>query len=314
MSEADAPAHVPVLVEQVCALAGAGSHSVVVDGTLGMGGHAEALLTRLPDIELYIGMDRDPEAIRRATARLARFDGRVRIAHATFDQAPEVMEAAGVRAAGFILLDLGVSSYQLDTAERGFSFQADGPVDMRMDPTTGMTAIELIQRTPVAELEALLRDRGDVVCPGRVAKALFEHRQRIKTTGDLARVVSDALPAPAKRGLKIHPATLTFMALRSAVNREPEMLKAALPALIERLSLGGRLAVISFHSLEDRVVKQVMQAEARGCVCPPAFPVCTCGKKPRITLDNKRSKAAESAEVDANPRSRSARLRVAVRK
>lgn len=304
--------HVPVLLAEVVGLASSGSHKVVVDGTLGMGGHAEALLERLPGIELYIGMDRDPQALELAHARLERFEGRVRLVHGTFDQAGEAMEAAGVSKASFVLLDLGVSSFQLDTAERGFSFQSDGPIDMRMDPTQGPTALEVIQRTPPAEMEEILRERGEVVCPGRVAKALWEHRQRMHTTGDLARVVSDALPAPAKRGLKIHPATLAFMALRSYVNRENEILAEGLPAFIDRLEVGGRIAVISFHSLEDRVVKRTLQAEARGCVCPPQFPVCTCGKKPRVELVSKL--AAATGEVDANPRSRSARLRAAVRR
>lgn len=315
VSESEAArAHVPVLLAEIVELAAAGPHRVVVDGTLGMGGHAEALLERLPGIETYIGLDRDPEALKMATKRLERFDGRIRLVHATFDQTPEVLEAAGVSRASFALLDLGVSSYQLDTASRGFSFQSDGPIDMRMDPTGGETALEVIQRTPPEQMEEILRERGEVVCPGRVAKALWEHRKRMHTTGDLARVISDALPAPAKRGLKIHPATLAFMALRSYVNRENEILEDGLPALIECLEPGGRLAVISFHSLEDRVVKRLFAAESRGCVCPPQFPICTCGKKPRVELIQKKSRAAESGEVDENPRSRSARLRVAVRR
>jgi 16S rRNA (cytosine1402-N4)-methyltransferase len=305
--------HVPVLLDQVLALAGDGPHRTVVDGTLGLGGHAEALLERFRDLELYVGLDRDPQALARATTRLARFEGRLRLAHATFDRAGEVLDAAGVRDADFILLDLGVSSFQLDTAERGFSFMHEGPLDMRMDPTQGPTALELIQRLPVKELEAVLKEGGEVTCAGRVAKALHENRQRMRTTADLARVVTDALPAPAKRGLKIHPATTTFMALRVAVNRELEMLAEALPALIDRLAPGGRIAVIAFHSLEDRIVKQALAREAKGCVCPPQFPICTCGKKPRIELVDRKAFAPKVDEVDANPRSRSAKLRVGMR-
>ena len=307
------PGHVPVLEDEVLRAAADSPRSVVVDGTVGLGGHSRALLERFPDIQRLVGLDRDPEALALARENLSGFGDRVSLHHATFDRAGEVLDELGLHTAGFILMDLGVSSLQLDSPERGFSFREAGPLDMRMDQGRGPTALDLIRELSPKDLEALLKEQGEVTCPGRIARALHEQRHRLKTTLDLAQLVTDALPAPAKAGLKIHPATRVFMALRAAVNRELSILKTALPLLIERLPARGRLVVIGFHSLEDRIVKQTMAAEAKGCVCPPSFPICTCAKKPRLAILKGSPFEAAQAEVEANPRSRSARLRVGVR-
>ncbi|MBI4864253.1 MAG: 16S rRNA (cytosine(1402)-N(4))-methyltransferase RsmH [Candidatus Riflebacteria bacterium] len=307
------PAHEPVLLDEVVDLASRGPHRVVLDCTVGLGGHAQALLERLPDIETYVGIDRDPEALEQARARLSRFGDRLRTRQTTFDRSIDALDELGIGAVQFVLVDLGVSSFQLETGRRGFSFRLQGPLDMRMDPRDPDTAADLIRRLGPDDLARLLRDRGEVECAERLARALHDQRLTLRTTTDLARLVAEATPARVKARLKIHPATKVFMALRSAVNQEPEILERALPRLIDRLAPGGRIVVISFHSLEDRIAKRIFRGAATGCVCPPVFPVCNCGKRPTLGLVDRRPIKPSDPEVAGNPRSRSARMRAAIR-
>ena len=308
-----AASHVPVLLEQVVDAVAQGPHGVILDGTVGLGGHASAVLTRIAGVERYVGIDRDPEALERAREVLAGHGSRVVLAHATFDRAGGVLDANGIDRVDVALLDLGVSSLQLDRADRGFSFREDGPLDMRMDRTSGPTARELIERLSHGELARLLKESGEVECAGRVARVLHEGRQHLRRTGDVARLVGDVLPGSLKARMKIHPATKVFLALRIAVNDELALLSRALPGLLERLCPGGRLIVIAFHSLEDRIVKRFLADEARGCICPPQLPVCACGRLPRVRVGSRRPVAPGPDEVASNPRSRSAKMRIGVR-
>ena len=305
--------HVPVLLDEIVEVARGGPHRIVLDGTVGLGGHAAALLSRLPGLERYIGLDRDAEALELAQDLLTPFRERVRLFQATFDQAQAILDQLGLETVDLALLDLGVSSLQLDRPGRGFSFRDAGPLDMRMDPSHGETAKDLLGRLTVGELTQLLKTNGEVDCPGRVARAILENLTRIKTTADLAQVVVDVLPASLKARSRIHPATKVFLALRIAVNQELERLETALPAILERLSCDGRIAAIAFHSLEDRIVKRFFSDEARGCTCPPGLPVCACGRRPRLRLCSRRAIQPAPFEQQANPRSRSAKLRVGVR-
>lgn len=268
-----------------------------LDATLGGGGHAAALLAASAPDGRLLGLDADPAALAAATARLAEYAGRLTVRHANFRQLAEVAEAAGFGACDGIMFDLGVSSYQLDTPERGFSFQADAPLDMRLDPTSGVTAADLVAALPERELADVIYQFGEEHGSRRIARAIVEARRRstISTTGQLAEIVARALGG--RRG-KIHPATRTFQALRIAVNRELESLELALPQAVGLLAQGGRLAVISFHSLEDRIVKHYLRAEA------------SAG---RLQLVTKKPIVAGDAEQRDNPRSRSAKLRIAER-
>jgi 16S rRNA (cytosine1402-N4)-methyltransferase len=282
----------------------------LVDATLGLGGHAEALLPLLGPKGLLIGIDRDPFMLERARARLARHGDGFRAVHARFSVLRDVVRGAGVEQVDGILFDLGVNSAQLDDPARGMSFRsgaADAPLDMRMDPTRGETAAELLERIDASELEGLLRG-GGAPAPRRTAQVLLAARP-LKRVGDLLRALEGV---PALRRRQHHPATLVFQALRIAVNRELEELESALPDAIELLAPGGRLVVLSYHSGEDRRVKRLLQAEAKGCICPPGLPACACGRSPRVKL-LARGEPASPEEIARNPRSRSARLRAAER-
>lgn len=307
------PRHVPVLLAEVVAACEPTAPRVVVDGTLGMGGHAEALLEAYPSIERYVGLDRDTEALAMAGERLARFGGRVELVHSSFAEAGTVLDERRLDAVDFALLDLGVSSFQLDEARRGFSFGAPGPLDMRMDPTSPRTALDLLRELAETELREVLVEFGEVDFAGRIARNIKEKLEDLTTTADLAQVVTNAIPPQHRRKMKIHPATQVFQALRIAVNGELEALEKALPALDARLAPGGRLAVISFHSLEDRIVKNWFRDQAGVCRCPPSLPICRCARLARLETVTRRPIVATDDEVERNPRSRSAKLRVASR-
>lgn len=279
---------------------------VYVDGTVGAGGHAAAILQRsAPDGRLY-GLDRDPAALEIARQRLAQFGDRVHLFHCNFDQLArlELPPADG------ILLDLGLSSMQLDRPERGFSFQQAGPLDMRMNPTAGQTAADLVNNLPEQELADLIYQYGEERHSRRIARAIVRARP-IHSTVELARLVAGAGRSGSRR---IHPATRTFQALRIATNDELGALERTLPQAIARLKPGGRLAVISFHSLEDRIVKHFFRREARDCICPPKQPICTCQHQATVQIITKKPITPDLAEQDQNPRSRSAKLRVAEKK
>jgi 16S rRNA (cytosine1402-N4)-methyltransferase len=300
--------HVPVMVAQVLDLLATKAGARVVDATLGVGGHAEALLRRLGGQATLIGIDRDTSMLERAAARLAPFGASVRLAHAPFSRLAEVVRAQGFESVDGILLDLGVCSAQLDDPTRGLSFghaAAAAPLDMRLDRSSGQTAAELIDATEEGELSELLR-AGGVPQARRVARAL--RRSRPASAGELAALVAD-LPLPRRRH---HPATLVFQALRVAVNDELGELERVLDQAVELLAPGGRLAVLAYHSGEDARVKRFLAAEQRGCVCPPRLPVCACGRAPRLHVLARGERPRED-EVGRNPRARSARLRGAER-
>ncbi len=307
------PEHVPVLCADVVRLLATGRRGVLVDGTVGLGGHAEALLTADPALDL-IGVDRDPEALRIASARLARFGTRVRLVHGSFANLAIHLAQLGVDAVDGVLLDLGVSSLQLDAAERGFSLRFEGPLDMRMDPTSGITGAEWLARIDVAELERALADYGEERYSRRIARAVVEARERepIETTAQLVRIVHRAVPG-SYFAQKIDPATRTFQAIRIALNGELAALDRGLVEAFDALRGGGVLAVISFHSLEDRRVKTFLRERAAACTCPPDLPECRCGKRVEAEILTRRPIVASPEEVAANPRARSAKLRAARR-
>jgi 16S rRNA (cytosine1402-N4)-methyltransferase len=301
--------HQAVLLQEVIEALQPHPGGIYLDATVGAGGHATALLqASAPDGQLF-GLDQDKSALEIAEHQLAQFGHRVHLFHANFDRLAEVVKTHQIPKADGILLDLGVSSMQLDQPERGFSFQADGPLDMRMDATTGPTAADLVNRLPEDELANLIYRYGEERQSRRIARAIVKARP-IERTVELARIVARASGAGQPSRAKIHPATRTFQALRIATNDELGALERALPQAIECLKRGGRLAVISFHSLEDRIVKNYFKQESQDCICPPEQPVCTCRHKATIDIITKRPITASLDEIDANPRARSAKLRV----
>ncbi|MBN1995690.1 MAG: 16S rRNA (cytosine(1402)-N(4))-methyltransferase RsmH [Anaerolineae bacterium] len=308
-------AHQPVLLTETIPALQPRPGGVYIDGTVGGGGHAAAILkASAPDGQLF-GLDRDERALAIASRRLAEFGQRVHLFHANFDQLSQIAQQQQIPLAHGILLDLGVSSMQLDQPERGFSFQTDGPLDMRMDPSAGETAADLVNHLPETELADLIYRYGEEPYSRRIARAIVQARP-LERTQELADLVAGAVgPRRQKSGrrpgkLKIHPATRAFQALRIAVNDELGALERVLPQAISLLEPGGRLAVISFHSLEDRIVKQYFKQESQDCICPPTQPVCTCRHKATIHIITKKPITPSLAEIDENPRARSAKLRV----
>ena len=305
----------PVMVEEVMQALSPHPGSFQIDVTVGGGGHAARILEATSPDGRLLGLDADAAAIERAADRLARFGDRVVLRHANFERLAEVAAETGVRQADGVLFDLGLSSYQLAEEGRGFSFMAAGSLDMRFDAASGAPASALLARLSQAELADLLRRYGEEPFAGRIARAVVEARARapITTARQLAEIVARAAPGAPSGRRRIHPATRVFQALRIAVNRELEVLPVALAAAMDVLRPGGRLVVLSYHSLEDRVVKRFMAAERRGCVCPPEIPICVCGRQPRLRTVGPALRRPDAAEVRANPRARSARLRVAER-
>lgn len=306
--------HVPVLLSPVLVLLSPEPGKTLVDATVGGGGHARALAERLGPSGLLVGLDRDPEALARARVHLAGVPARVVLRQANFRHLASVLAELGLEAVHGILLDLGVSSFQLDRPERGFSYREDGPLDMRMDPSLPVSAADLVARLSATELAEVFRRYGEEPHARRIAEALVAQRARqpITRTGQLYRLVQEALPPPA-RHRALHAAQRVFQALRIAVNDELSALEEVLPQAVDLLLPGGRMAVISFHSLEDRRVKRFFAEEAKGCVCPPGSPACACGRKPRLRILTRRPVMADLEELARNPRAASARLRAAER-
>jgi 16S rRNA (cytosine1402-N4)-methyltransferase len=307
--------HVPVMLDRILALlepALSRPGSVYVDCTLGLGGHSEAVLERFPGTHL-VGIDRDPEALARAGARLERFADRTDLVHAVYDELPLVLADLGLDGADGILFDLGVSSMQLDLRERGFAYAEDAPLDMRMDPTTGPTAAEVLNTYPAAELTRVLREHGEERFASRIASRVVRERERtpFTTSGRLVELLYDAIPAAARR-TGGHPAKRTFQALRIEVNDELGVLRRALPASVGSLRLGGRLVVMSYHSLEDRMTKQVL-AEATRLDVPPDLPVVPDELQPELRLVTRGAEQATPEEIESNPRAQSVRVRAAER-
>lgn len=299
--------HVPVLYQEVLAALQPRDGGRYVDGTLGLGGHAAGILTASALSGQLLGLDVDAQALTRATERLAAFAGRVHLRHSSYTELPMCLSELGWDEVDGILLDLGGSSLQFDNAERGFSFQQQGPLDMRFDPQSALTAADVINDWDEAELADVLFHYGEEHQARKLARAIVKARPLHNTT-QLAELIAAVLGG--KRG-GVHPATRSFQALRIVVNGELQAIEHSLPQALAALRSGGRLAVISFHSLEDRLVKQFMRQESRDCICPPGQPSCTCGHQASLKEISRKPIRPSDAEVTSNPRSRSARLRVA---
>lgn len=304
--------HQPVLLEETIGLLlpALEQGGVVVDATLGRGGHARRILEAQPAASL-IGIDRDPTALEACRADLASFASRVRFVRDDFSGLAAVLERLGVPSVRGVLLDLGVSSPQLDEEARGFSFRSSGPLDMRMDPSAPLSAADVVNDYTFEELKRVIGTYGEERFAGRVAKAIVAHRP-IATTGRLAEVVAEAMPGASRRS-KGHPARRTFQAIRIEVNDELGALTSVLPQVVDVLEPGGRACVISYHSLEDRIVKRFFNDVAGNCTCPPDFPVCTCGARAQVRILTRKPVRPSSAEVTANPRSSAAKLRAVER-
>lgn len=300
--------HKPVLFQETIDSLAIRTEGTYIDGTAGGGGHSEAILQRLTTGTL-LSIDQDPDAIAACTERLSRYPGSV-IRRGNFSQMGEIAAGCGIREVDGVLLDIGVSSYQLDTPERGFSYHADAPLDMRMSQE-GPTAADLVNTLSWQKLAEIISRYGEDKNAVRIAKAIAAARETepIRTTLQLADIIRQAVPAAVRREPG-HPARKTFQALRIATNGELDRLSEGLDAAFSLLRPGGRLAVITFHSLEDRMVKKRMNDWCTGCICPPDFPVCVCGRKPQAELLYKKGLAPSEKELAENPRARSARLRV----
>ncbi len=303
--------HTPVLLLEAVDLLAPRPDGVYLDGTLGAGGHAEEILKRTGPDGLLIGMDQDAEAVERSIKNLAAYGNRVIVRQNNFRDVVRALTELGYHAIDGVLLDLGVSWFHLKMPERGFSFMEDGPLDMRMNAGIGRSAADLVNTLSRDELARIIREYGEEKRAGAIARAIEKARDRgpITRTIQLAEIVSSVFPSHAYR--RIHPATLTFQSLRIAVNDEMGALRDGLDGIVRIVKPGGRIVVITFHSLEDRIVKQTFVSEAKGCVCPPKMPVCACGRKPVLKVITHRPITAKQEEVDRNPAARSAKLRAA---
>ena len=302
--------HISVLLDECIEGLNIKPDGVYVDGTLGGAGHSSQIAKRLTTGRL-IGIDRDPVALQAAGERLEQYKDNVTLVHSNFCEMAQVVKDLGLSGVDGILLDLGVSSPQLDEVERGFSYMADAPLDMRMNNEDLLTAHTVVNTWSQEELKRILFDYGEERYAPRIAGAICRYREEktIETTLELVDIIRSAMPAQALRE-KQHPAKRSFQAIRIAVNDELGSVERAMEAAIPLLNPGGRLAVITFHSLEDRIVKNAMAEAAKGCTCPPNFPVCVCGKKPQVKLISRKPIVATDEELEVNPRSRSAKLRV----
>jgi len=303
--------HKPVLLDECIDALNIRPDGIYVDGTLGRAGHSREIAQRLTTGRL-ICIDRDMAAIDAARERLAPWMDHVTLVHSNFSELGDVLREAGVAGADGMLFDLGVSSPQLDDASRGFSYMQDAPLDMRMDVSAPLTAREVVNTWSFEELRRILQDYGEERYASKIAKTICQVRESapIETTLQLVDVIKSAMPPAALRE-KQHPAKRSFQAIRIAVNGELDALPPMLSSAVSALNPGGRLAVITFHSLEDRIVKQTMKELATGCTCPPNFPVCVCGNKPKIKLVSRKPIISGAEELAENPRARSAKLRVA---
>jgi len=307
------PRHVSVLLDECIENLNIKPDGIYLDGTLGMGGHSYEIASRLSGGRL-ICIDRDETAIERAGRRLAPFGEKVKLVHGNFSDAAAILDSLGVTGVDGMLFDLGVSSPQLDEAERGFSYMADAPLDMRMDRSGDLTAWDVVNTWEEGRLNRILWDYGEERCARRISAAIVKHRENkpIETTQELVEIIRSAMPAAALRE-KQHPAKRTFQAIRIAVNDELGAIAEMMESAPDKLNKGGRLCVISFHSLEDRIVKSGIQARERGCTCPREAPVCTCGFVQTLRSVSRKPILPSKEEIERNPRARSAKLRVAER-
>lgn len=302
--------HVSVLLKECIDGLNIRPDGIYVDGTLGGAGHSLEIAKRLQTGRL-IGIDRDPVALQAAEKRLEPYQDKVTLVHSNFCEMEAVLEKLNISAVDGILLDLGVSSPQLDDSSRGFSYMADAPLDMRMNGNDPLTAEEIVNNWSYEDLRRIFYDYGEERYAPQIASAICRVREGkpIRTTLELVDVIRSAMPASALRE-KQHPAKRTFQAIRIAVNDELGSVRKVMDGAIAKLAKGGRLVIITFHSLEDRIVKNAMAEAAKGCTCPPEFPVCVCGKKPIVTLVNRKPIVSNEEELEANPRARSAKLRI----
>jgi 16S rRNA (cytosine1402-N4)-methyltransferase len=304
--------HEPVLLQEVLQWINTRPDGVYCDGTLGGGGHSEAILEASGGTAVLYGIDRDETAIAAASERLKKYPG-FHALRGNFHDGKELLREAGAGLLDGVLLDLGVSSPQLDTPERGFSYHTDAPLDMRMDRSRGMTAAEFLNTADEREIARVIREYGEEKWAARIAKIICEHRKEkpLETTFDLVDAVDAAIPKAVRRKDDGHPARRTFQAIRIAVNDELAPLEQALKDFTDCLKPGGRICVITFHSLEDRIVKNCFRSLEHPCICPPKAPICTCGRKPSVKVLAGGAVAPTAEETERNPRARSAKLRVA---
>ena len=305
------PTHIPVLKEAVLKYALPDNAKIFVDGTFGLGGHSSALLAANPSLETCIGIDRDAEILEYSCQTAT--DQRIKRFQANASDLPGILALENIKGVDGILLDLGVSSHQLDKADRGFSFSKSGPLDMRMDRSSELSAEEIVNTWEKQELQKIFKVYGEEKFSGRIAQAIIQARseQEITDTKTLAEIISNAIPAKFRKKSKIHPATRVFQAIRIAVNEELKELEDFLSTALECLNPGGHLTLISFHSLEDRIVKKFFNENKTGCKCPPNFPVCVCNQKPKLKVLTRKPVIATEEEARQNPRARSAKLRSA---
>ena len=302
--------HVSVLLEECIEGLNIKPDGIYVDGTLGGAGHSSVIASKLTTGRL-IGIDRDPVALKAAGERLAPYGDRVTLVHSNFCELDTALDSLGITGVDGILLDLGVSSPQLDDGQRGFSYMADAPLDLRMNGEDALDAKQIVNQWSYEELKRILYDYGEERFAPRIAAAICKRREEkeIETTLELVDIIRSAMPASALRE-KQHPAKRSFQAIRIAVNDELGSVERVMKKAVPLLNKGGRLAVITFHSLEDRIVKQAMAEAAKGCTCPPEFPVCVCGKKPQVKLITRKPIVSGEEELERNPRARSAKLRI----
>jgi 16S rRNA (cytosine1402-N4)-methyltransferase len=306
--------HEPIMLREIVDSLNLKPGGIYVDGTVGGGGHAQAILAATEPDGIVIGIDRDDDALSESARVLESFGARTFLVKGNYADMKEILSRLGMERVDGIVLDLGVSSHQLETAGRGFSFTKPALLDMRMDQDAPRTARELVNTADPRELKRILREYGEELQAGRIARAIAERRKAgpIETTDELAGIIASAMPARLSHG-RIHPATRTFQALRIAVNDELESLHRGIASGIDSLKEGGRFSVISFHSLEDRMVKDLFRDASRGCTCPPDLPVCACGGQPRLRVITRKPVRPGEEEVEHNPRARSAKLRTAER-
>jgi 16S rRNA (cytosine1402-N4)-methyltransferase len=304
--------HQPVLLAEVLTYLQPAPGQVVVDATVGSGGHSLPIRERIEPGGRLIGIDRDPQALERARARLP--ERGVTLVRGNFRDLAQILDNLGLAEVDGVLFDFGMSSEQLEYAGRGFSFGREGPLDMRADPDLATTAADLVNTLSEGELTRLFREYGEERWAGRIARSIVTHRRKapISTTTALAALITASVPAPARAG-RIHPASRVFMALRIAVNDELAAIAEGLPAAVHRSKIGGRVVAISYHSLEDRAVKETFRTLAQSCRCPPLLPICQCEGRPLARLLTRKPVTPSPAEVAANPRARSAKLRAAQR-
>ncbi len=303
--------HIPVLFEETIANLNIRPSGIYIDGTLGGAGHSYEIAKRLTEGGRLVGIDQDEDAIQAATAHLSPFADRVTIVHDNYEHIPEIAERLGIREADGILLDIGVSSYQLDNPERGFSYNEDEPLDMRMDQENPVSAKTIVNTWSAEELARILKDYGEERYAGRIAENIAKAREQhpLETTGELVAIIRSSIPMKMQEKYG-NPCKRTFQAIRIACNRELDVLQDSIDSLIDLLAPGGRLCIITFHSLEDRIVKNAFRRNENPCTCPPEFPVCVCGKKSKGTVITKKPITASEEELAANKRAASAKLRV----